>query len=74
MMSWKLRETDVPKMEWKGLVFVPVPFWRAGGGRRKFRGSAEEIAAKCASVVRFVKGRREDQENEMSMMLEALAK
>ena len=52
----------------------PRAFWRAGGGRRKFSGSAQEIAEKCAYVaVWFVKGRRDDQENEMSMMLEGLA-
>lgn len=51
----------------------PRAFWRAGRGRRKFIRGAEEITAKCTYVVvRFVKGRREDQENEKSMMLEGL--
>lgn len=52
----------------------PRAFWGAGVGRRKFRGSTEEMEAKCTYVVvQFVKGRREDKENEMSMMLEGLA-
>lgn len=48
VVSWKLRETDVPQMEWKGHCIWPRAFWSAGIGRRKFRGSAEEIEAKCA--------------------------
>lgn len=50
-MSWKLRETDVPKKVWKGLVFGPEPSGGTGVGRRKFRGSAEEMEAKCTYVV-----------------------
>lgn len=47
VVLWKLREIDVLQMEWKGYCIWLRVFWSVGIGRRKFRGSVEEIEVKC---------------------------